>query len=429
MRPATILRTALAISALVLPALVAPGATSPAAARVAATPAIAATSIETSRTSQTVAPGVEVGRIDRLETGGWLRANSLSVDLTKGATIGYTDAGAVAKAAPMTEQTTHRPRVVAAFNGDFFDINDTDAPLGVAISDGTLVKSPSADHTNAVGITAAGAGAILQVEFTGTVHLPGTDVPLAQLNGVRLPTDGIGEYTAVWGDVSRARPVQGAADTAEVIVSHGRVRSAAAAPGTTALASGAYALIGRDAGARTLRALRVGDPVTVAYAPRVSDGSRLRTAVGGNTLLVVDGVVQTPTDTSLAARTAVGFSGDGSRMYFLNVDGKQTDSVGIGVPEMARMMKEMGAENALNLDGGGSSTLLARQPGKAALTLRNSPSDGTVRPVANGLTVSVPAGSGRATGFDVAAPGDPITAPTADPAGTSTACSRDCRGR
>ncbi|MFF2197689.1 phosphodiester glycosidase family protein, partial [Streptomyces sp. NPDC058157] len=60
---------------------------------------------------------------------------------------------------------------------------------------------------------------------------------------------------------------------------------------------------------------------------------------------------------------------------------------------------------ALNLDGGGSTTLLAAHPGAAALTLENSPSDGHQRPVPNGLVLTAPAGPGPLAGFRVEAVG------------------------
>jgi exopolysaccharide biosynthesis protein len=49
------------------------------------------------------------------------------------------------------------------------------------------------------------------------------------------------------------------------------------------------------------------------------------------------------------------------------------------------MMRKLGADDALNLDGGGSSTLVAREPGEQDVTVQNVPSDGSQRRVANGI--------------------------------------------
>ncbi|GAA4211268.1 phosphodiester glycosidase family protein [Actinocatenispora rupis] len=406
------LTAALGVTSVVAFGLAAPAFSAPDAHPRAST--AAATSIEINRTTRPVAPGVTLSSFDRYETGGWLRAQSLSVDLSGGNGVDYLSADPIANDQPISTQVKARPRAVAAINGDFFDINDTGAPEGVGVSDGDLVKSPNDGWNNAVSIDPKGAGRILQLYFDGTVTLPSGERKLAQYNGTRIASGGIGEYTSAWGSMSRGRPVQGASDTAEVTVHDGKVSAAAGAPGSGAIAKGDYVLVGREAGADALRGLTVGDPVSVAYAPRTSDGSSVRTAIGANQLLVVNGAVQSPADDALAARSAVGFSRDGSRMYLLTVDGKQTDSVGITVPEMARMMAEMGAYNAVNIDGGGSSTLLARRPGTSTLALENSPSDGSERPVANGLAVTAPAGSGTLQGFWVSTKADAESAPTVD---------------
>lgn len=127
-------------------------------------------------------------------------------------------------------------------------------------------------------------------------------------------------------------------------------------------------------------------------------------AVGGREALVVAGVAQNhdgePNNTA-APRTAAGFSRDDRRLRLVTVDGRQRDSGGLTLTALGRMMHRLGAYEALNLDGGGSSTLLAALTGDTALTLENSPSDGHLRQVPNGLVLTAPAGSGRAAGYRV----------------------------
>ncbi len=57
-------------------------------------------------------------------------------------------------------------------------------------------------------------------------------------------------------------------------------------------------------------------------------------------------------------RSAVGMNKDKSRVWFVVVDGRQTASRGANMMEMAEIMRDFGAWNAVNLDGGGSSTLI-----------------------------------------------------------------------
>ncbi|MFD0599088.1 phosphodiester glycosidase family protein [Catellatospora coxensis] len=119
------------------------------------------------------------------------------------------------------------------------------------------------------------------------------------------------------------------------------------------------------------------------YAPRGGDGAA-QVAIGGNLVLVKDGVATTVAHPK-NPRTAVGFSADGLKMWLVVVDGRSTASVGMTYVELANYMKSLGADDAINLDGGGSSTLVARMPGATSVSVRNTPSDGAQRPVPNGI--------------------------------------------
>ncbi len=135
---------------------------------------------------------------------------------------------------------------------------------------------------------------------------------------------------------------------------------------------------------------------------------RPRCAVGisGNVQLAKDGAVPADVpDADLAPRTAIGFDADGSRMILLTVDGRATGSRGLSLKEMGQLMIGLGSDDALNLDGGGSSTMLARTPGDAAPGVVNDPSDGGERLVPNGLGLVPVKGSGRLKGFRIEAVG------------------------
>lgn len=85
-------------------------------------------------------------------------------------------------------------------------------------------------------------------------------------------------------------------------------------------------------------------------------------------------------------RTAIGVSADRTRAWIVVVDGRQTDSVGATLPELAEVFHGLGASDAINLDGGGSSTL-AVEGADGAPRLLNTPIHtgvpGRERPVAN----------------------------------------------
>src|SRR6185503_5497574 len=78
-------------------------------------------------------------------------------------------------------------------------------------------------------------------------------------------------------------------------------------------------------------------------------------------------------------RTLAGVRADGT-LLLVTVDGRLPGwSVGMTLPEAARLMRSLGAREAMNLDGGGSSTMVVR--GEVV----NRPSDRTgERPVSDG---------------------------------------------
>ncbi|MEW9550825.1 phosphodiester glycosidase family protein [Nonomuraea sp. NPDC050783] len=372
--------------------------------------------LETAKRTRPVAPGISLTSFDTYDALGWLRADALTAELggSGGARADYVYSGEVTKTEPLSGPA-NRSRAVAAVNGDFFDINNSGAAQGIGVQDGALVQSPVAGHENAVAITGDGVGRVLKMYFEGkATPAGGTPIALTQFNQI-VQRDGVGLFTPLWGSYTRARAVEGATAVAEAVLVDGAVTEVRAAAGTGPIPAGTTILLGRDAGAAAVAALKPGDRVDVAYQPKPSDGGAVKAAVGGNWVLLKDGVVQNSTDPAAHPRTAVGFSADGRKMYLLTVDGRQADSRGVTLNELAAMMADLGAANALNLDGGGSSTLLAREPGSAEVQVENSPSDGGERHVPNGLALYAPKGSGTLKGFWLETASDPARAPGVGP--------------
>ncbi|GIF72805.1 hypothetical protein Asi02nite_23230 [Asanoa siamensis] len=380
--------------------------------RITATAADA--SIETDRRTRPVAPGLELTSFDRLDANGWIRADALTADLAgEGLSVDYVNTGAVARTAPL-RGVVDQAGAVAAVNGDFFDINQSGAAQGIGVRGGDLVQSPVGGHPDGVAIGPDGIGRVVQFYFAGTATLPSGPVTLTQFNNL-VQAGGVGVFTALWGDYDRARAVAGASRVTEVALAGGRVVTVGAAPGQGPIPAGTTILLGRDAGADALAGLRPGDPVEVTHRARASDDRAVKAAIGGNRVLVKAGVPQDIGDVTPEPRTAVGFDAGGTKMIMLTVDGRQADSRGVTLTELGRLMASLGAHDALNLDGGGSSTLVAREPGAPAVRVENAPSDGSERPVPNGLAVYAPTGSGRLTAYWVKTAIDPAGAPGIGP--------------
>ncbi|SDJ24167.1 phosphodiester glycosidase family protein [Salimicrobium halophilum] len=134
-----------------------------------------------------------------------------------------------------------------------------------------------------------------------------------------------------------------------------------------------------------LRPLAMGDEIelSVDIDEKWEESSFM---LAGGPQLVKDGRVDLSIDPGssrareVAPRSAVAVDEDGGEVYFVTVDGRQSHSNGMNLSQFADYIaNELGAEAALNMDGGGSTTMAIRQLGKENVVVSNSPSDGQER--------------------------------------------------
>ncbi len=130
---------------------------------------------------------------------------------------------------------------------------------------------------------------------------------------------------------------------------------------------------------------------------------QVREAIAGfGTMLVKDGEIAITAESDYysnrASRTAVGITATG-RVVFMVLDGRQEPrSCGGSMIEIAQIMRNAGCVQAINLDGGGSTTFVAREAGSEELAVCNNPSDGISRSVSTALMMVSTAPS--STAFD-----------------------------
>ena len=127
---------------------------------------------------------------------------------------------------------------------------------------------------------------------------------------------------------------------------------------------------------------------------------KLKEAISGfSGVLIKDGkIVASKNDTNRASRTAVGITATG-KVVFMVLDGRQEPySCGGSLYEIAQILYEAGCIQAINLDGGGSSTYVAKQEGADTFDVVNKPSDGYARSVSTSWYIASTAPS--STAFD-----------------------------
>jgi Phosphodiester glycosidase/FlgD Ig-like domain len=279
---------------------------------------------------------------------------------------------------------------LAGVNGDFFGSLSL-APSGMFMRKGILATTPQRGRSS-LGISFSGALRVARVRHSSSLKVAGYEpLPLAQLNR-RLVAPGIALFAPSWGASTPA--VDTAVDVVLASVPKivpgrdlpGTVLAVRRGGGTTVPTGGAVLQArGRDWIRPLVRRARPGRTVSIRIALR-NWWSDVGAALGGGPLLVRDGVPVLSAGEAFTSyildlrhpRTAVGQLADG-RIILVAVDGRSRFSVGLRTWELAKEMARLGAVTAMALDGGGSTTIAF--DGRVL----NSPSDGSERPVANGL--------------------------------------------
>lgn len=287
-----------------------------------------------------------------------------------------------------TSDIARRAGAVAATNGGFFS-GDGD-PLGCLMIAGEVLSEPDPQRSCA-GITADGGVLIDRVRGDLQV-LAGEES--ARIDGINRGrrTDELILYRPVFDTSTRTN-----AFGAEAVIVNGVVTTVTDLRGNTPIPRDGFVLSGHGRSrAWILQMMRPGTPVSVqtTFLPDGGDPrwQQIVHAVGGGPRLLSGGAFaaggggfpSTLVDRR-HPRTAIGVRSDG-RILLLVVDGRRpTHSLGMTIVELAMAMRALGAVEAMNLDGGGSSAMVV---GGRLVTL---PSEETgERPVADAILV-VPA--------------------------------------
>lgn len=291
-------------------------------------------------------------------------------------------------------------RVIAAVNGDFYDMSNG-LPLGLFMGESELLNSPP-DDWFAFGVKKDGTTLYgPSPKLTRSLNIAGKDTTITAINRLRS-TDALVLYTPSFHSSTMTNAL---GDEVVLDITSGEVKSGQTLSlkvsdihkdrGNTPITDGQVILSASGKHREVLAGLKLGDEVSVSLElePEWKD---VTMAIGGSAVLIDDGVVQNSSDTAVAPRTAIGTKADGS-VIMLVIDGRQPGfSEGVTLNELSQMMKDMGVVNALNLDGGGSATFVARMPGEPVREMLNSPSDGSERKTANGILLVNKAPEGAA---------------------------------
>jgi hypothetical protein len=298
-------------------------------------------------------------------------------------------------------------RVLAAVNGDLFDLKTGEnegnqVVAGRVLKAGLTTDSPfdAVDNAHAqFAIDARGRPLLERFAFDGKLVAGGDSVRLDGVNARR------GGATVLFTPAAGARTPHDSATNAARGARHEapytatrrgdtlalrRAGPARAGGGTPIPPNGVVLSVADSAAAARL----LGADALTARLRFAPDRGPLRTLIGGWGHLVEGGrpvAAHADTAESILARfshtrhprTVVGFSRDSATLYLLTVDGRRATSVGMTLAELAEAARALGLWEAMNLDGGGSATMVVGR------RLVNVPSDSVgERTVGNAIVVT-----------------------------------------
>ncbi|WP_426242083.1 phosphodiester glycosidase family protein [Nocardioides sp. LHG3406-4] len=333
-----------------------------------------------------MAPGINFrqwDQIDGRQPVGQIRAQLLTIDINNPANELDLVAPAKVPVRKPVSELAAKAGAVAAVNGDFFDIGDTGAPLGVGKDRELGMRhAPKAGWNNSFYVGADGHPYIGPLPYKGKLKQH-PKLKFSNHNSPSIQANGIGVFDKNWGPTQGSSVTAGQKRVREVVVVGGRVRSnkTKVSEGLRIRGKG-LVFVARGMATKMLKKVKVGEKATVVE----SLASSPTMAISGDRPLLTNGSRVVINDVLAHPRTAIGIDADGGKVLILVIDGRQSFSRGYTMVELANMMAALGAENALNLDGGGSSTMVGHTP-TGQLAVLNSPSDGHERLVPNGIGV------------------------------------------
>lgn len=278
-----------------------------------------------------------------------------------------------------------------AVNADFFAWGQSSGrgtPIGAVFFDNAMRSSP-ATEAGMYSIIEKNNGEIFTdiIDYTLEVAAPnGNKLALAaknKLTDLSVPT----LYDSAFASSSL-----GSTETQyEAVVRNGILEEIRFQSEPIALTDNMYVICGlSDWNTFMLDNFQIGDKVIIDTKSSVTLND-ISLIAGAGARLLADGNIPSSFShniSSLQPRTVFGIASDNKTVYLAVIDGRSSVSGGMSMTETAEFMRYIGAYNAVNLDGGGSSTFVAKNKLTSSQRVMNTPSDGGERRVSSVLAVT-----------------------------------------
>ncbi len=354
--------------------------------------ALASANVIYDNVSETViTKGVTEKYIHRFSSNGWQRIYTLKIDLNENFLSLKT---LTSKKGINTRENVlelaNQWNALAAVNADFFQPSGSNpsraSAIGAVVDDGHLLTTPARgkqmatvamDYNNIVSMG-------IWDQYIKIVLPDGQEKQIFHIN--KYYDDGaLVIFNSDWDEYSPGAPIA----PIEMVVENDTVTDIRVWQEGVKFPENSYVIASTTADDTFLTDnFEIGDTVNIVswFEP---NPEKYKMAVGAGTMLLKDGndAPVTHNISGIQPRTAMGTDRTGKTVYLVTVDGRQSASAGMSLGELRNYMREIGCYNAVNFDGGGSTTFVSKHPQESQATLKNVVSDGAMRKVANAVGI------------------------------------------
>ena len=288
--------------------------------------------------------------------------------------------------------------VVAAVNGDFFSMSTPAFSLGPIVKDGKQLSSPHYELNKYASLLVDSTGNALLAYLYSNVQVENNSRGInVDISAINKPSKDYGNIVIYTKEYTPNSP--GANNTyfdlTEIVVENDIVREVRYGQPSVAIPENGYVILAAGANSFVLQgAFTPGEKVKLKTDINLNYNN-IKTAIGGGTMLLKNGVETSITQSvsGKSQRTALGITAD-KKMLIVTVDGRKSPFIGMDEKDMQAYMKALGAKDAMMLDGGGSTQLMA--DGKIQNTMASAE-----RSLVNGLTIKNTAPKGSISQIEI----------------------------
>lgn len=377
--------------------------------------------------TQTVTLGVEHSTAERLTSLGWQNINVLKIDLNnENVVLKPLEAEALGERQTVLEMATGSG-AVAGVNADFFDMAASPAPsFGAVIEDGKTKHTYNSNYTNlgpkknmATFMVDENKNLLMDY-YSMNMYIEIDGMKLCDISAYNIFPGSFNVPVVIdsryYSSTEKFNNKYRAQGVYTVIVTEDEVTYVSLQDEVVDIPEGSYALImNNNSASKYLPLLSIGTQISLQQTIQLKDEmidsiEQMQFGIGGGGLIMKDGqpyggAAHKVSPDSREPRTILGTTQNEGEILLIAIDGRNK-LVGASHSDLIKILQEYGVKDAMYLDGGGSTTLVAREEGENEPKVQNTPSEGTQRKVTNGIGVFSTAEKSELTKLYIEAPRD-----------------------